>query len=113
MHSGLGGGRPRVGDAFGQHMSTPALFTPDERASGYDSLSRFDQMRPSAMQSPYMLDGSQTWGYNGSGLATVNGPMNGTGRLGSRAVNRRAALPSVSFTGVNYPCQIGNISPSA
>ncbi|KAH7039859.1 uncharacterized protein B0I36DRAFT_357244 [Microdochium trichocladiopsis] len=94
MHTGLGSGRPRVGDAFGQHMGTPALYTPDERNSGYESLSRFDQMRPNAMQSPYMLDGSQTWAYNGGGLATVNGPMNGNGRLGSRAVNRRAALPT-------------------
>ncbi|KAJ1338755.1 R3H domain-containing protein [Microdochium nivale] len=94
MHSGLSSGRARVGDAFGHNMGPPALYTPDERNSGYDSLSRFDQMRPNAMQSPYMLDGSQTWAYNGGGLATVNGPMNGTGRLGSRAVNRRAALPS-------------------
>lgn len=49
----------------------------------------------STIQSTYMLDNNQTWGYNG-GVATMSGPINGSGRLGARAVNRRAALPTVS-----------------
>jgi hypothetical protein len=75
------------------HLHNPALYAPDDRSSiGYDSLSRFDRL--GGMQSGYMLDNNQTWGYNG-GVATMNGPINGNGRLGSRAVNRRAALPTV------------------
>ncbi|KAH8678330.1 hypothetical protein BX600DRAFT_431614 [Xylariales sp. PMI_506] len=57
--------------------------------SGYDTMSRLDRLGPGALQSSYMLDNNQTWGYN----ATLNGPLNGT-RMGSRPVNRRAALPT-------------------
>ncbi|KAJ3503178.1 hypothetical protein NM208_g16570 [Fusarium decemcellulare] len=39
----------------------------------------------------YMLDNGQAWSYNTSGVATVNGAVNGPGR--QRSVNRRAALP--------------------
>lgn len=39
----------------------------------------------------YMLDNGQSWNYNTSGAATVNGAVNGPGR--QRNVNRRAALP--------------------
>lgn len=42
-----------------------------------------------------MLDNSQAWNYNAGGVATVNGAMNGANR--QRSVNRRAALPTVSF----------------
>lgn len=66
----------------------------DRLGAGYDSMSRFDRLAPNNMQqSGYMLDNNQTWGYNG-GVATMNGPMNGNGRMAVRAVNRRAALPS-------------------
>lgn len=41
----------------------------------------------------YMLDNGQSWNYNTSGAATVNGAVNGPGR--QRNVNRRAALPQV------------------
>lgn len=41
----------------------------------------------------YMLDNGQAWNYNTSGVATVNGAVNGPGR--QRNVNRRAALPQV------------------
>jgi hypothetical protein len=95
LPSGLGGNR----QAQRPHDSLQHLYTSDDRAggvSGYDGLSRFDRLGPNAMQqSGYMLENNQTWGYNG-GVATMNGPMNGNGRLGSRAVNRRAALPTVS-----------------
>ncbi|ORY56866.1 uncharacterized protein BCR38DRAFT_111846 [Pseudomassariella vexata] len=98
MHAGLShrsGQRPL--EQLGQHMGSPALFTDDRVggvASGYDALSRFDRMGgPNSMQSGYMLENSQTWGYN-AGVATMNGPMTGNGRMGPRAVNRRAALPT-------------------
>jgi RNA recognition motif-containing protein len=92
LPSGLAGGRQ------GQRPHDPLqhLYAPDDRAggvSGYDGVSRFDRLGPNAMASGYMLDNNQTWGYNG-GVATMNGPMNGNGRLGSRNVNRRAALPT-------------------
>lgn len=93
MPSGLAnrsGQRPL--DSIGQHIGSPAMYGHDDRlggGAGYESLSRFDRMQP---QSGYMVENSQTWGYNG--VATMNGPMNGNGRLGVRGVNRRAALPS-------------------
>ncbi|KAI5928208.1 hypothetical protein F4810DRAFT_698831 [Camillea tinctor] len=97
LPSGLGGGRSgqRPIESLGQHLGSAAIYGHDDRlgASGYDSLNRFDRIAPAAMQSGYMLDNSQTWGYNG-GVATMNGPMNGNGRMASRAVNRRAALPT-------------------
>lgn len=89
---GLGGARSgqRPLDGVGQH---PSLYG-EERfsgASGYDTMSRLERLGPNAN---YMLENSQTWGYNG-GVATMNGPINGNGRLGSRPANRRAPLPSV------------------
>lgn len=88
LSSGLGGrgGRQPI-DNLGH------LYSGDDRsgAASYDSLPRFDRLGPNGMQSSYMLDNSQTWGYNG-GLATVDA----NGRMGPRAVNRRAALPTVS-----------------
>ncbi|KAI1856319.1 uncharacterized protein JN550_013850 [Neoarthrinium moseri] len=88
--SSLGGrSSQRPFDTVGQN---PSLYAEDRfgNASGYDTMSRIDRLGPN---SNYMLENSQTWGYNG-GVATMNGPMNGNGRLGSRAVNRRAALPT-------------------
>lgn len=99
LPSGLGGNRSgqRPLESLGQQMTSGSIYGHDDRlgGAGYESLSRFDRVAPSAMQSGYMLENSQTWGYNG-GVATMNGPMNGNGRLAVRAVNRRAALPTVS-----------------
>ncbi|KAI0401518.1 hypothetical protein F4802DRAFT_425055 [Xylaria palmicola] len=98
LPSGLGGGRQgqRPLDSHGQHGGNPAGYGHDDRlggASAYESLPRFDRMSPGVMHPGYMVDNNQTWGYNGA-IATMNGPMNGNSRLGARAVNRRAALPS-------------------
>ena len=94
MNSAMGGSRQARG-----HFDPFAQYPPDDRVggnAGIDPLSRFDRMGPaSTIQSTYMLDNNQTWGYNG-GVATMSGPINGSGRLGARAVNRRAALPTVS-----------------
>jgi hypothetical protein len=102
---GLGGGArggQRNHEPLGQHLGSHSLYAQEDRVgagSGYDTMSRFDRLAPNAMQSGYMLDNNQTWGYN-SGAATMNGPMSGNGRLGSRASNRRAALPTVSVSRV-------------
>ncbi|KAI0854029.1 hypothetical protein F5Y00DRAFT_65090 [Daldinia vernicosa] len=97
LPSGLGGNRSgqRPLESLGQQMTSGSIYGHDDRLGGatYEPLSRFDRVAPSAMQSGYMLENSQTWGYNG-GVATMNGPMNGNGRLAVRAVNRRAALPT-------------------
>ncbi|KAI1736420.1 hypothetical protein F4680DRAFT_261183 [Xylaria scruposa] len=98
--SGLGGSRQgqqqRPLDSHGQHIGNLGGYGHDDRLGGvsaYESLQRYDRMSPSMMHSGYMVDNNQTWGYNGA-IATMNGPMNGNSRLGGRAVNRRAALPS-------------------
>ncbi|KAI0198841.1 hypothetical protein F4808DRAFT_246668 [Astrocystis sublimbata] len=96
--SGLGGGRQgqsRPLESHGQHLANPGAYGHDDRlgAASYENLQRYDRMSPSLMHSGYMMDNNQTWGYNG-GIATMNGPINGNGRLGGRASNRRAALPS-------------------
>ncbi|KAI0025071.1 hypothetical protein F4780DRAFT_411557 [Xylariomycetidae sp. FL0641] len=97
LHSGMGGGRSgqRPLESLGQPLGSASVYGHDDRLGGtpgYDSMSRFDRVAPNNMQSGYMLDNNQTWGYN-SNVATMNGPMNGNGRLGSR-VSRRAALPA-------------------
>lgn len=90
--SGLAGARSGRGhlDTLGQNQS---LYGDDRfgGASGYDTMSRLDRLAPN---SNYMLENSQTWGYNG-GVATMNGPINGNGRLGSRPSARRPGLPTV------------------
>ncbi|KAI1815657.1 hypothetical protein GGS20DRAFT_314662 [Poronia punctata] len=93
--AGLGGNRQnqRALEAHNPHVN---LYGQEDRLGGgsaYDSHHRFERGPSSAMHSGFLLDNNQTWGYNG-GVATMNGPMNGNGRLGARAVNRRAALPS-------------------
>ncbi|KAI4859360.1 hypothetical protein F4820DRAFT_453970 [Hypoxylon rubiginosum] len=95
LPSGLGNRGQRPLEPLGQHVGSPSMYGHDDRlgGAGYESMSRFDRLAPNNMQSGYMLDNNQTWGYNG-GVATMNGPMNGNGRLAVRAVNRRAALPS-------------------
>ena len=53
-----------------------------------------DTMGNAAGMPSYLLDNSQQpWNYSSSGVATVNGAVNGPSR--SRSVNRRAALPQV------------------
>ncbi|KAK8133480.1 R3H domain-containing protein [Apiospora sp. TS-2023a] len=96
LGSGLQGHRSaqRPMDNLGGPLGSSALYSPDER---FDAMHRFDRLNPSSMQqqSGYMLENSQTWGYNNAGgAATMNGPLNGNGRIGSRPVNRRAALPT-------------------
>ncbi|KAI1826807.1 hypothetical protein F4861DRAFT_16159 [Xylaria intraflava] len=94
LPTGLGGSRQgqRLLDPHSQHLAT---YGHDDRLGGsaYESLQRFDRMPPNAIHAGYMLDNNQTWTYNGA-VSTMNGPMNGNGRLGVRPVNRRAALPS-------------------
>ncbi|KAM0816744.1 hypothetical protein AB5N19_02546 [Seiridium cardinale] len=89
--SGLGGarGQRQPLDGLGQNQS---LYSDDRfgGASGYDTMSRLDRLAPN---SNYMLENTQTWGYNG-GVATMNGPLNGNGRLGSRTGGRRPGLPT-------------------
>lgn len=97
LPSGLGGNRQgqRPLDSHSQHA---AAYGHDDRlggASPFEAAQRYERINPNQMHSGYMVDNSQTWGYNG-GIATLNGPMNGNNRLGGRAVNRRAALPAVS-----------------
>ncbi|KAI0130349.1 R3H domain-containing protein [Xylariales sp. AK1849] len=91
--SGLGNARSgqRHHESIGQAQS---MYSDDRYGggSGYDTVSRLDRLAPNAMQTGYMLENNQTWGYNG--VATINGPMNGNSRLGSRPINRRAALPT-------------------
>lgn len=98
---GLGGNRQgqRPLDSHSSHVGNLSAYGHDDRLGGssaYDSHHRFDRGPSSAMHSGFVLENSQTWGFNG-GAATMNGPMNGNGRLGARGVNRRAALPSVSI----------------
>ncbi|GAP88659.1 putative r3h domain-containing protein [Rosellinia necatrix] len=97
LPSGLGGGRQgqRPLDSQSQHIGNVG-YGHDDRlggGAGYESLQRFDRMSPSMMHSGYMVENTQTWGYNG-GAATMNGAMNGNSRLSARTANRRAALPS-------------------
>ncbi|KAI1364807.1 hypothetical protein F5Y08DRAFT_328435 [Xylaria arbuscula] len=95
LPSGLGGNRQaqRPLDSHSQHVGA---YNHEDRLGGvspFEAAQRYERINPSAMHSGYMLDNSQTWGYNG-GIATMGGPMNGNSRLGGRAVNRRAALPA-------------------
>ncbi|KAI0392705.1 hypothetical protein F5Y17DRAFT_467322 [Xylariaceae sp. FL0594] len=97
--SGLGnrpGQRPLDSHGLhGPHVAGISTYGHDDRlapGSVYDGHHRFDRGPSSAIHSG-MFENSQTWGFNG-GVATMNGPMNGNGRLGARGVSRRAALPS-------------------
>ncbi|KAI0967955.1 hypothetical protein F4678DRAFT_229493 [Xylaria arbuscula] len=92
LPSGLGGSRQ--GQRPHEHSQHSGAYHHDDRLgapSTYESAQRFDRMS-SPMHSAYMLDNSQTWGYNG--IATMNGPLNGNSRIGGRPGNRRAALPT-------------------
>ncbi|KAH6896602.1 hypothetical protein B0T10DRAFT_160624 [Thelonectria olida] len=95
--------RPNFGaNAFGAGMSLPrqsqrpfenplgsaALYQNDRLGGGYNPRG-MDNM--AGGMPGYMLDNGQAWNYNTSGVATVNGAVNGPGQR--RGVNRRAALP--------------------
>lgn len=90
---GLGGLGGRSGQRPGLDSMAQNVYGDDRfgGSSGYDTMSRLDRLAPN---SNYMLENTQTWGYNG-GVATINGPMNGNGRLGSRPGGRRPGLPTV------------------
>ncbi|KAH7320787.1 R3H domain-containing protein [Stachybotrys elegans] len=95
--------QPYAAPGFGAGMSLPrqsqrpfdaplgssALYSAD-RVGGYNSRG-VDNMTPGAGMPSYMLESNQPWNYGNSGVATVNGAVNGPNR--QRSVNRRAALP--------------------
>lgn len=73
---------------FETPLGSSALYPADRLGSAYNPRG----MENMAGGMPgYMLDNGQAWNYNTSGVATVNGAVNGPGR--QRNVNRRAALP--------------------
>ncbi|KAI8724465.1 hypothetical protein NCS52_00015700 [Fusarium sp. LHS14.1] len=73
---------------FDAPLGSSALYPAERLGGGYNPRG-MDGMA-GGMQG-YMLDNGQAWSYNTSGVATVNGAVNGPGR--QRSVNRRAALP--------------------
>lgn len=73
---------------FDAPLGSSALYPAERLGGGYNPRG-MDSMA-GGMQG-YMLDNGQAWNYNTSGVATVNGAVNGPGR--QRSVNRRAALP--------------------
>ncbi|EWY80511.1 hypothetical protein FOYG_16480 [Fusarium oxysporum NRRL 32931] len=72
---------------FDAPLGSSALYPADRIGSGYNHRG----MENMAGMQGYMLDNGQAWNYNTTGVATVNGAVNGPGR--QRNVNRRAALP--------------------
>jgi hypothetical protein len=77
---------------FDSALGSSALY-PADRAGGAYNPRHVDNMTPVGGMPSYMLDNGQSWNYNASGAATVNGAVNGPNR--QRSVNRRAALPQV------------------
>lgn len=107
--------RPNYAAGFGAGMSLPrqsqrpfdaplgssALY-PAERLGGGGGGGGYNPRGMDTMAGGmpgYMLDNGQAWNYNTSGVATVNGAVNGPGR--QRNVNRRAALPQVRHFAMN------------
>ncbi|KAF7563348.1 hypothetical protein G7046_g779 [Stylonectria norvegica] len=74
---------------FDAPLGSSALYPAERLVGGYNPRG-IDTMSASGMPG-YMLDNGQAWNYNTSGVATVNGAVNGGNR--QRGVNRRAALP--------------------
>ncbi|KAK7420602.1 Peptidyl-prolyl cis-trans isomerase pin4 [Neonectria magnoliae] len=70
-------------------LGSSALYPADRLGGGGYNPRGMDNM--AGGMPGYMLDNGQAWNYNTSGVATVNGAVNGPGR--QRSVNRRAALP--------------------
>lgn len=69
-----------------------ALYGGDRSGGGFARGT--DNMGNAGGMPSYLLDnGQQPWNFNSSGVATVNGAVNGPSR--QRSVNRRAALPQV------------------
>lgn len=77
---------------FDAPLGSSALYPSDRVGNGYNPRAA-ETLSPSSGMPSYMLDGNQTWNYNASGAATVNGALHGGNR--NRGVNRRAALPQV------------------
>lgn len=74
---------------FDNPLGSSALYPSDRVGNGYNARGMETMSAASGMPS-YMLDNNQTWNYNPSGAATVNGAVNR-----QRSVGRRAALPQV------------------
>ena len=104
------GSRPNYTNAFGPGLTLPrqsqrpfdsplgsaALYPSDRAAPGGGYPRGIDPMAPPQGMPNYLMENSQQpWNYNSSGVATVNGAVNGPSR--QRSVNRRAALPQVCF----------------
>ncbi|KAK7414192.1 Peptidyl-prolyl cis-trans isomerase pin4 [Neonectria punicea] len=70
-------------------LGSSALYPADRLGGGGYNPRGMDNM--AGGMPGYMLDNGQAWNYNTSGVATINGAVNGPGR--QRSVNRRAALP--------------------
>ncbi|KAM5343185.1 hypothetical protein ACJ41O_014151 [Fusarium nematophilum] len=75
---------------FDAPLGSSALY-PAERLGGGGGYNPRGMDGMAGGMQGYMLDNGQAWNYNTSGVATVNGAVNGPGR--QRSVNRRAALP--------------------
>ncbi|CAM1510590.1 Fc.00g009250.m01.CDS01 [Cosmosporella sp. VM-42] len=73
---------------FDAPLGSSALYPAERLGGGYNPRG-MDNM--GGGMPGYMLDNGQAWNYNTTGVATVNGAVNGPGR--QRNVNRRAALP--------------------
>ena len=76
---------------FDTPLGSAALYPTDRMGGCYNPRS-MENMGGGGMPG-YLLDNGQAWNYNTTGVATVNGAVNGPGR--QRNVNRRAALPQV------------------
>lgn len=78
---------------FDAPLGSSALYPSDRAPGGYNPRG-MDNMTPTGGMPGYMMDANQQgWNYNSSGVATVNGAVNGPNR--QRSINRRAALPQV------------------
>ncbi|KAK5992050.1 RNA-binding post-transcriptional regulator cip2 [Cladobotryum mycophilum] len=75
-----------------RHFDGSSSLYPTERIAGGYNPRAIDTMTGAGGMPGYMLDNNQSWSYNATGVATVNGAVHGPG--GRRSVNRRAALPS-------------------
>ena len=79
---------------FDAPLGSSALYGGDRSGAGFGR--GMDNMGTAGGMPSYLLDnGQQPWNFNSSGVATVNGAVNGPSR--QRSVNRRAALPQVRW----------------
>lgn len=84
---------------FEAPLGSSALYPADRVGGGYNPR-QADNMTQHSGTPSYMLDNNQMWNYGSSGVATVNGAVNGPNR--QRSMNRRAALPQVRYFPI-YP----------